>query len=150
MKHGEITLGEQSVYKFVGGDTLFQALVDSFYARVESDALLRPLFPDDLEQGKRWQFLFLTQFFGGPPRYAEERGHPRLRMRHGPFPIDQNARDRWLGHMLAAIDEVGIAEPARSLMRDYFERGSQFMINTEFVPSSAIVSPENPDEPPST
>ena len=129
---------------------MFQALVDSFYARVESDALLRPLFPDDLEPGKRWQFLFLVQFFGGPPRYAEERGHPRLRMRHGPFPINQNARDRWLSHMLAAIDEVGIAEPARSIMRNYFEHGSQFMINTEFVPTSAIVLPENPDEPPST
>jgi hemoglobin len=121
----------QSVYERVGGDPTFQKLVDIFYARVEQDAVLRPLFPDNLEPGKRWQFLFLTQFFGGPARYQQERGHPRLRMRHDPFPIDQLARDHWLGHMLAAIDEVGIVDPARAEMRDYFERGSTFMINAE-------------------
>ena len=124
-------MDSQSVYEMVGGDPTFHKLVDIFYARVEQDRVLRPLFPDDLEPGKRWQFLFLTQFFGGPPRYQQERGHPRLRMRHNPFPIDQLARDHWLGHMLAAIDEVGIADPARAEMRDYFERGSAFMINAE-------------------
>jgi hemoglobin len=122
---------ERSVYELVGGDTTFQKLVDTFYAHVEADPVLRPMFPDDLMPGKRWQFLFLTQFFGGPARYAQERGHPRLRMRHFPFPIDQTARDHWLGHMLMAIDEVGIPEPARAEMREYFERGSAFMINAE-------------------
>lgn len=122
---------EQSIYEMVGGDPTFQRLVDLFYAKVEADPVLRPMFPDDMEPGKRWQFLFLTQFFGGPARYALERGHPRLRMRHGPFPIDQQARDHWLQHMLEAIDEVGIAEPARAEMRDYFERSSTFMINVE-------------------
>jgi hemoglobin len=122
---------EQTIYEIVGGDATFQRMVDIFYAKVEADPVLRPMFPDDLEPGKRWQFLFLTQFFGGPTRYALERGHPRLRMRHNPFPIDQEARDHWLQHMLAAIDEVGISEPARSEMRDYFERGSAFMINVE-------------------
>lgn len=121
----------QSVYEMVGGDPTFQKLVDIFYARVEQDAVLRPMFPDDLEPGKRWQFLFLTQFFGGPARYQGERGHPRLRMRHNPFVIDQLARDHWLEHMLAAIDEVGIVDPARAEMREYFERGSAFMINAE-------------------
>jgi hemoglobin len=122
-------MSELSVYEFVGGDAAFQKLVDAFYARVEADPELRPLFPADLEAGKRWQFLFLTQFFGGPPRYSAERGHPRLRMRHMPFAINQRMRDLWLSHMLAAIDEAGIEEPARSTMRDYFERGSAFMIN---------------------
>ncbi len=122
---------EQSVYEMVGGEPTFQKLVDAFYARVEADEVLRPMFPADLEAGKHWQFLFLSQFFGGPARYSQERGHPRLRMRHFPFPIDQQARDHWLAHMLAAIDEVGIVEPARSVMRDYFERGSTFMINAE-------------------
>ena len=121
----------QSVYEMVGGDPTFQKLVDIFYARVEQDVVLRPLFPNNLEPGKHWQFLFLTQFFGGPARYQQERGHPRLRMRHNPFPIDQLARDHWLEHMLAAIDEVGIVDPARAEMRDYFERGSTFMINAE-------------------
>ena len=119
-----------TIYEYVGGDETFQALVDVFYERIEQDDVLRPMFPDDMEDGKRWQFLFLTQYFGGPARYSEQRGHPRLRMRHMPYTIDVDARDRWLGHMLAAIDAVGIEEPARSNMRDYFERGSTFMINT--------------------
>jgi hemoglobin len=126
-----VDMESQTLYDRVGGDTTFQKLVDVFYARVEQDAVLRPLFPDDLAPGKRWQFLFLTQFFGGPARYQQERGHPRLRMRHNPFPIDQRARDHWLQHMLAAIDEVGIVDPDRAEMRDYFERGSAFMINAE-------------------
>ena len=122
---------EQTVYELVGGAETFQRLVDAFYARVEKDSLLRPLFPEDMEEGKRWQFLFLSQFFGGPTTYAEERGHPRLRMRHFPFAIDQQARDHWLKNMLDAIDEVGIEEPMRSVMTDYFERGSTFMINRD-------------------
>lgn len=122
---------EQSVYEMVGGDATFQQLVDAFYRRVATDEVLRPMFPDDLEPGKYWQYLFLAQFFGGPARYIEQRGHPRLRMRHAPFIIDQQGRDHWFAHMCAAIDEVGIQEPARSFMRDYFERGSTFMINAE-------------------
>ena len=120
---------EQTVYEMVGGDASFQKLVDIFYQRVEADEVLRPMFPEDMEPGKRWQFLFLTQFFGGPARYADERGHPRLRMRHMPFAIDQSAHDHWLGHMLAAIDEVGIQPPAREIMRQYFERAAEHMIN---------------------
>ncbi len=125
---------ETSVYELVGGDPTFQQLVDIFYSRVEADTELRAMFPEDLAPGKYWQFLFLTQFFGGPARYAAERGHPRLRMRHLPFPIDMDARNRWLGHMLVAIDEVGIQEPARTTMREYFERGSAFMLNVDTQP----------------
>jgi hemoglobin len=121
----------QSIYELVGGDPVFERIVDEFYARVELDPVLRPMFPADLTAGKRWQFLFLTQFFGGPARYAVERGHPRLRMRHSPFPIDQQARDHWFAHMLAAIDAAGVTDPARAEMRDYFERAATFMINRE-------------------
>jgi hemoglobin len=120
---------DRSVYERVGGDETFRRLVDVFYARVDADPVLRPMFPDDLEPGKEWQFLFLTQFFGGPARYQAERGHPRLRMRHAPFPIDDEARERWLAHMLAAVDEVGIVDPERTIMRDYFVRASEHMIN---------------------
>lgn len=134
---------EKMVYELVGGDPIFERLVEVFYRNVEHDPALRPMFPQDLEPGKRWQFLFLTQFFGGPARYAQERGHPRLRMRHMPFPIDETARDRWLAHMLSAIDEVGVAEPARSAMRDYFERGSSFMVNLQSLPA---VSPEGQED----
>ncbi len=128
-----------TIYEYVGGDATFQALVDDFYDRIEQDEVLRAIFPDDLEPGKRWQFLFLTQYFGGPARYSQQRGHPRLRMRHMPYSIDEDARNRWLGHMLDAIDAVGIEEPARSQMREYFERGSAFMTNT--------VQPEQPENP---
>jgi hemoglobin len=118
-----------SIYELAGGDETFRHLVDAFYRRVEADPILRPIFPESLEEGKEWQFLFLTQYFGGPARYIEQRGHPRLRMRHFPFAIDQRAADAWLGHMLAAIDEVRIEEPARSAMREYFQRAAPFMIN---------------------
>ena len=122
---------ERTVYELVGGEKTFRRLVEAFYARVETDPVLRPLFPTKLEAGKRWQFLFLSQFFGGPTTYSEERGHPRLRMRHMPFAIDQQARDHWLRHMLEAIDEAGIEEPMRSVMTDYFERASTHMINKD-------------------
>jgi len=121
---------EVTIYEFVGGAATFRRLVDEFYARVEADASLRELFPDDLEPGKEYQFLFLSQYFGGPTTYIEQRGHPRLRMRHMPFAIDGQAREAWLGHMLTAIDAVGIEEPARAAMREYFERASEAMINT--------------------
>jgi hemoglobin len=120
---------DQTVYEMIGGEDTFRRLVDEFYARVEQDTVLRPLFPDDLTPGKEWQFLFLMQYWGGPTRYMEERGHPRLRMRHFPFAITQQARDAWVRCMLEAIDEVGIPEPARTEMRDYFERGATFMVN---------------------
>jgi hemoglobin len=119
----------QSVYDILGGEDPIRELVHAFYDKVEQDPVLRPMFPDDLEEGKYWQFLFLLQFFGGPTRYMEERGHPRLRMRHFPFPINQEARDHWLDHMLTSIDDVGIEEPARTIMRDYFIKSSTFLIN---------------------
>lgn len=119
----------QTIYQLVGGEETFRRLVDAFYARVEQDALLRPMFPADLEPGKEHQLLFLMQYFGGPTDYGARRGHPRLRMRHAPFPIGPRERDAWLNHMLAAIDEVGIQEPARSAMRSYFENAANAMIN---------------------
>ncbi len=124
--------GEQvTLYEQVGGEATFRRLVDVFYAKVEADPVLRPMFPADLEEGKRAQTLFLVQFFGGPQTYMEERGHPRLKMRHFPFPIDQVARDRWLQHMLDALGEIGIAEPMLTEMRVYFERASTHMINKD-------------------
>lgn len=118
-----------TIYEQVGGAATFRRLVELFYARVERDPLLRPMFPDDLGPGKEYQFLFLCQYFGGPADYNRLRGHPRLRMRHAPFPIDQAARDAWLGHMLAALDEAGIPEPARTTMRQYFAQAASAMIN---------------------
>jgi hemoglobin len=111
------------------GDAGFRALVDAFYRRVESDPLLRPIFPPDLTEGKERQFLFLRQYFGGPEEYNARYGAPQLRRRHAPFPIDRAARDAWIGHMRAAIVETEIPEPHAGVLRDYFERFSLAMIN---------------------
>lgn len=122
---------QPTIYDLAGGDEPFRQLVEDFYTRIERDPLLRPLFPSDLEPGKERQFLFITQYFGGPQRYNEQRGHPRLRMRHGPFIIGHQERDAWATHMLAAIDTVGFVEPVRSALRDYFERAATFLINAQ-------------------
>jgi hemoglobin len=120
---------QYTIYDLIGGEPTLRELVDRFYAHVEADPVLRPLFPPDLAEGKQWQFLFLCQFFGGPQAYAEERGQPRLRMRHMPFSIGPAERDAWLTHMLAAVDETGIQEPMRTVMRDYFVRAAEHMVN---------------------
>lgn len=124
------TDGDQnSLYSFVGGIETFRKLVDAFYRGVENDPVLRPLYPPSLDESREWLALFLAQYWGGPQEYSQRRGQPRLRMRHMPFVIGQRERDAWLTHMLAAVDEVGIAEPARAEMRRYFDDAATFMIN---------------------
>lgn len=118
-----------SLYDEIGGEPVFRQLVDAFYVRVEADPLLRPLFPEDMGPGKEHQFLFLSQYFGGPGRYGELRGHPRLRMRHVPFTISPREATQWLTHMLAAIEDAGIPEPAASTMTTYFRQAAAAMIN---------------------
>jgi hemoglobin len=100
--------GEGTLYERAGGQPWFDALVERFYEGVEQDPALRPLYPEDLEPGKRHLALFLAQYWGGPGTYSEERGHPRLRMRHGPFAIGPEARDAWIRHMTAAIEAGGL------------------------------------------
>jgi hemoglobin len=120
---------QPTIYDLAGGDAPFRRMVDLFYEQIARDPLLRPLFPDDLEPGKERQFLFITQYFGGPARYNALRGHPRLRMRHAPFVVGPVERDAWVAHMLAAIDAVGFGEQVRAALRDYFERTATFLIN---------------------
>lgn len=120
---------EKTIYERIGGELTVFRLVDIFYNKVAQDDSLRAIFPEDLSTGKYWQFLFLTQYWGGEPRYSDLRGHPRLRMRHMPFTITPILRDKWVQYMLEALDEVGIAEPERTVMRDYFANGATFMIN---------------------
>lgn len=95
----------QPPYEQFGGEPFFAALVAGFYARVANDPILRPMYPDDLPGAQRRLELFLAQYWGGPPTYSEERGHPRLRMRHNPFTIDGAARDRWLALMHESLAE---------------------------------------------
>src|SRR5690349_7096792 len=102
-----------TLYERVGGQPYFDELVDTFYRGIESDPLLRPLYPEDLGPPRRHLALFLGQYWGGPATYNQERGHPRLRMRHFPFRIGQAERDAWLGHMRAAV-EASSASPSDS------------------------------------
>ncbi len=97
---------EKTLYERVGGESFFVDLVDAFYAVVEGDAVLRPMYPADLADSRRHLALFLIQYWGGPRNYQEERGHPRLRMRHAPFAVNDEARDHWLAAMTAALAAV--------------------------------------------
>ena len=92
-----------SLFDRVGGQSFFDDLVELFYDRVSSDILLRPMYSEDLTDAKDHLAKFLGQYWGGPTTYADERGHPRLRMRHAPFDIDTVARDHWLAHMRTAL-----------------------------------------------
>jgi hemoglobin len=92
---------------------------------------LRPMYPSDLGDAKRHLSLFLQQYFGGPATYSEQRGHPRLRMRHFPFTIGQAERDAWMKHMRAAVEAEHLDAPLESLLLEYFERAATFMINRE-------------------
>jgi hemoglobin len=120
---------ESTLFEVVGGQPYFDALIERFSARVESDPQLRGVYPDDLTAGMRALALFLGQYWGGPPTYSEQKGHPRLRMRHAPFVIGPAQRDAWLAAMLNALDESDVPEVAREMMRDYFTHASTAMIN---------------------
>ena len=96
-----------TLYEEVGGEALFRALVDGFYEGVAEDPVLRPLYPEgDLEPAKERLRLFFVQYWGGPTTYSEQRGHPRLRMRHAPFAVNPQAKDHWLRHFRDALDSV--------------------------------------------
>ena len=118
-----------SLYDRVGGEPFFFDLVDRFYVAVASDALLRPLYPADLSPSRRHLALFLAQYWGGPPTYNAERGHPRLRMRHVPFAIGPAERDAWLRHMLAAVESSSADAADRSALRAYFETAASSLVN---------------------
>ena len=117
------------MFEIVGGQPFFDALVERFYERVELDLPLRSLYPADLGPGKRALALFLGQYWGGPQTYSEEKGHPRLRMRHAPFAIGGRERDAWLAAMLAALAASDAPEVAQNMMREYFEMASTAMVN---------------------
>jgi hemoglobin len=121
----------KSVYELAGGEQTFRRLVRRFYARVARDPVLRPVYPEeDLSGATERLTLFLVQYWGGPTTYSEQRGHPRLRMRHQPFVIGQAERDAWLGHMNAAVDSLELAPQVRQALLDYFATASTAMINT--------------------
>ena len=120
-----------SFYDEVGGAETFERLVHAFYEGVAADPELRALYPeDDLGPAERRLRMFLEQYFGGPKVYQQERGHPRLRMRHAPFAVTLDMRDRWMRHMLAAMETVDLTETHAEAMRDYFVRAADMMVNS--------------------
>jgi hemoglobin len=119
-----------SFYEQVGGDAFFADLTSQFYAVVATDPILRPMYPEDDMKGaaQRLQW-FLSQYWGGPTTYQENRGHPRLRMRHRQFTIGIAARDAWLRAMKTAVDGVEIKEELKEQLWDYLEMAADAMVN---------------------
>ena len=122
-----------------GGHEFFDLLIARFYAGVAEDPQLRPMYPEaDLGPAAERLQLFLEQYWGGPTTYSELRGHPRLRMRHQPFPVDATAHDAWLRHMRVALDEaapaVGMADEDQAELWDYLSRAAFSMVNTYPAP----------------
>lgn len=134
---------ERTIYSEVGGMEFFHRLADAFYTRVEADAFLLPMFRGPRDDARKHLALFLAQYFGGPTDYNALRGHPRLRMRHMPFVIGQEERDHWLSHMLAALEEVGVPEPARTVMTEYLTSTATFLMNKPgpTVPITLVARP---------
>jgi hemoglobin len=123
----------EALYDRVNGGEFFVDLVDHFYLGVAGDPLLRPLYPDDLTEPKRHLALFLMQYWGGPATYNEQRGHPRLRMRHAPFVIGPAERDAWLRHMRSAVEQMAVgtdlsASDSEELLA-YFEMAARSLVN---------------------
>lgn len=122
-------LPEEKIFERVGVDG-FTRLCQAFYRRVPSDDILGPMYPaQDMDGAEERLTSFLIYRFGGPQTYIEQRGHPRLRMRHAPFEIDQAARDRWMELMDGAFKEAALDQEAEATLRAFFEHMSTFMIN---------------------
>ena len=120
------------IYEAVGGAATFERLVHAFYTGVSEDPALRALYPEaDLAGAERRLRMFLEQYFGGPNTYSAERGHPRLRMRHVPYAVTPEQRDRWLRHMLGALDTLELDGVHHEAMREYFVRAADMLVNTD-------------------
>ena len=125
--HGE----SQSFFEAVGGHETFAAIVRTFYQGVESDSVLRPMYPEaDLEGAIARLTMFLEQYWGGPTTYSESRGHPRLRMRLQAFHVNPDARDHWIDHMRHAVAQQNLAPLHAVTLMDYLERAAYSMVNT--------------------
>jgi hemoglobin len=118
-------------YDEIGGEATIRKIVDRFYEGVAQDEVLRPMYPEeDLGPAADRFSLFLMQYWGGPTTYGETRGHPRLRMRHAPFPVTPGAAERWLTHFRAGLDAVELTPEQDETFWGYVTHAAQFMVNT--------------------
>ena len=123
----------ETFYDQVGGEATFRFIVSRFYAEVAKDELLRPIYPEeDLGPAEERLRLFLMQYWGGPQTYSQQRGHPRLRMRHAPFKIGLAERDAWLRCMRIAVDEANLTPEHRDRLWQYLEMAAHSMVNSWF------------------
>ena len=118
-----------TLYDRVGGEPVFTQLVGDFYRGVADDPVLRPLYPEDLGPAQERLRLFLIQYWGGPGTYSEQRGHPRLRMRHVAWQVGERERDAWLGLMLAAVTRLEVPDEDRAAIWDHLERAAYSLVN---------------------
>ncbi len=130
-------MDEVEIYAAIGEDG-FKRLISAFYRQIPGDAILGPMYPQaDLKGAEERLRDFLVGRFGGPMRYVEQRGHPRLRMRHARFPVDQAGRDRWMQLMRTALDAAAFDAPVRHLLEQYFEQTATSMMNRRPVESES-------------
>ena len=118
-------------YDEIGGHDTFVRLVHRFYEGVATDVPLRALYPDaDLAAAEQRLLMFLEQYWGGPTTYSQQRGHPRLRLRHQPYPVTQDMHDRWLRHMRDAVSSLQLSPAQEATLWDYLERAAHSLVNT--------------------
>jgi hemoglobin len=140
-----VAVVQGTFYEAVGGHPTFLRLVEVFYSEVADDERLRAMYPEaDLGPAAGRLRMFLEQYWGGPTTYSDQRGHPRLRMRHAPYPVTHDARVRWLTHMRTAVDTV-VAEgllpsAAEPVLWDYLQRAALSMVNTLDEPGTDVPS----------
>ena len=126
-----MTEAAETFYQAVGGEETFRRIVHRFYEEVAADEILRPLYPEeDLGPAEERLRLFLIQYWGGPHTYSDNRGHPRLRMRHAPFQVGPLQRDAWLRCMRIAVDEAGLDAEHRAQLWDYLEMAANSLVNS--------------------
>lgn len=124
------TRRDDTFYDEIGGAATFHQLVAKFYEGIATDPILRPLYPEqDLGPAHVRLQMFLEQYWGGPGTYSEQRGHPRLRMRHVPFRIGEIERDRWLGHMHDALESIDITDAQRATLWSYLVMAANSLVN---------------------
>jgi hemoglobin len=126
-----VSIQGETFYDQVGGHETFRKLVHEFYRGVAGDPQLRAIYPEDEFEGAEHRLrMFLEQYWGGPTTYSQERGHPRLRMRHMPFKVTPAQRDRWLTHMMTAVDTLDLPPANDLILRDYLERAAHSLVNS--------------------
>ncbi|MFD1886609.1 globin domain-containing protein [Paenibacillus wenxiniae] len=120
-----------SLYELLGGDEGVRRLVDAFYPKVQKDPLIGPLFPENIDPVKEKQYMFLSQFFGGPSLFSDQHGHPMMRARHMPFPITHEKADAWLACMNEALIEVGVEDELRLFVIERLSGPAHHFVNTD-------------------